>query len=283
VPILLFYDATRHDVILKHTCGGVLKIIAMICEHLVRLLDYHHAATKETPHMIFMKQLKSHLPLCRTSKLNPPKPIMSKVRLILNRVMLVAFIALSLLALRMYFWEPEACGTRLTWDQGVQTQHRQIDGSAYPGTRLHGDRATNNEYPRYNATQVVDCSNETDLSVVRRYLYIEYRDADLSKDLATRDMGSSENKRLFEQAAFKFLKYDDNFQCNGSKNLGKENPFGACSGFYEYSGWDPKAVLKHAPKWLPQDELNKETFIGFFGEGTLFKGKKSNQYFGVSF
>lgn len=208
---------------------------------------------------------------------------MSKVRIILNRVMLAIFIAIGLLALRMYLWEPEVCGSRLTWDQGVQTQHRQIDGSRYPGTRLHGDHTTNSEYPRFNTTQVLDCSNETDLSLVRRFLYIEYQDTELSKDLATRDMNNSENKRLFEQAGFKFLKYDDNFQCNTSRNSGKENPFGVCTSTYEYLGWDPKVVLKHAPSWLPQQELNKETFIGFFGEGTLFKGKKPNQYFWVSF
>jgi hypothetical protein len=46
----------RHDGILKQACGGVIKIIAVICEYLVRLLDYR-GLMGDPVHSFFFAQI----------------------------------------------------------------------------------------------------------------------------------------------------------------------------------------------------------------------------------
>jgi len=209
---------------------------------------------------------------------------------LLKLIAVLFFIALILLGLRMCFWKPEICGSRHLWQDGVQTTSPQIDGAMYPGTRLHGDHTIYDGYLTYNKTQVLDCDDETDLSLVRRYLYIEYRDPELQKDLEDlkdvmkRETQSPELSALFHDAGFRFLPLNFEYQCPRNGESDNAQLLGDCQGIREkFLAWDPKFVLKHAPSWLPQEQLKAETFIAFYGEGSLFKGKEQNQYFWVGF
>ena len=215
------------------------------------------------------------------------KTFLKNLYTLVKLTVVLFFIMLILLGLRMCFWKPDVCGSRELWRKGVETTSRQIDGAMYPGSRLHGEHTIYDGYLTYNKTQVLDCDDETDLSVVRRYLYIEYRDPELHKDLKDvlkRETQSPELSTLFHAAGFRFLPLNFEYQCPLSGELDKAKLLGDCQGIREkFLAWDPKFVLKHAPSWLPQEQLKAETFIAFFGEGSLFQGKESNQYFWVSF
>lgn len=175
-----------------------------------------------------------------------------------------------------YTWKPDACGQRDIMRDGMATGQQQIDGSRLPGDVLHKTSTSRASYRAYNHTQVLDCKGETDLSLVRRYLYIEYRDPRLSNDLASASGHSSANVQAYKTAGFRFDPVTSGFQCGQVHHA-------RCSGWYFFYGWKPEDVLINAPAWLPRPALNAASFAGFFGEGTLFRGSEPDQFYWVSF
>lgn len=90
--------------------------------------------------------------------------------------------------------------------------------------KRRGDHTIYDSYLTYNKTQVLDYDDETDLNVVRRYLYIEYRDPELHKDLKDvlkRETQSLELSTLFHAAGFRFLPLNFEYQCPLSGELDK--------------------------------------------------------------
>ncbi len=175
-----------------------------------------------------------------------------------------------------YTWTPDACGQKNVLRDGVVTGQQQIDGSRLPGDVLHKTGTSRASYRAYNQTQFLDCKGETDLSLVRRYLYIEYRDPRLSNDLANASRHDSADARAYKTAGFRFDTIISGFQCGQVQDA-------RCSGWYFFYGWNPDEVLINAPAWLPRPALNVASFVGFYGEGTLFRGSEPDQFYWVSF
>jgi hypothetical protein len=61
----------RLDGILKQTCGGVLKIIAVICEYLVRLLDYRGLMGNPALLLLNKAKMPSRSVISITGKVEP--------------------------------------------------------------------------------------------------------------------------------------------------------------------------------------------------------------------
>lgn len=175
-----------------------------------------------------------------------------------------------------FTWAPKECGQTDILRDGVATGLLRADGSRLPGYVLHKADSSRESYRIYNHTQFLDCKGETDLSLVRRYLYIEYKDPRLSNDLANASRHDSANVRAYEAAGFRFDPVTSGFQCGQVHHA-------RCSGWYFFYGWNPDDVLINAPAWLPRAALNTTSFAGFYGEGTLFRGSEPDQFYWVSF
>jgi hypothetical protein len=117
----------------------------------------------------------------------------------------------------------------------------------------------------FNITQLVGC--EDSYANTSRISYVELRSEALSSAI------KSWQERTNDQTGFQ------------KKNLHTDRVAASYNGDGRsgYRVWNPAYALKNAPEWLPKDQIGEQTFIAFWGDGHLFKGRLPDQYFWIGY
>lgn len=117
----------------------------------------------------------------------------------------------------------------------------------------------------FNATLLISCADE-DYSTTSYIAYVEIRSKALSQAIDAWEEGNNRASG-FRSGDLHRDHVDSSYD---STNL---------------SGriWDSNYALNPAPDWLPKDQIYTQSFVAFWGDGHLFKGRLPDQYFWIGY